>query len=116
MGTAPSSPSASATSSRTRGRSDSTSTRAKGDLMSPRIASMGLRRLSHAQQDGRRPQLDGQDAGGLGLTDDVWNGTQEHGAPVLDEHLEDAEAIDEGFAARECIQPDDSELERQLTF
>ncbi|GAA5846091.1 hypothetical protein JCM9279_004783 [Rhodotorula babjevae] len=103
LGTAPSSPSASATSSRARGRSDSVSSRAKGDLTSPRIASLGLRRLSLAQQDAVRPmaQLDGEeDADGLGLADEVWNGKQEHGPPVLDEHVEDAEAIDEGFAAQ----------------
>lgn len=103
LGTAPASPSTSATSSRARGRSDSVSSRAKGDLTSPRIASLGLRRLSLAQQDAVRPmaQLDGdEDVDGSGLADEVWNGKQEHGPPVLDEHVEDAEAIDEGFAAR----------------
>ncbi|GAA6048249.1 hypothetical protein JCM3770_006503 [Rhodotorula araucariae] len=99
---APASPTTSVTSSRTRGRSDSTSMRALGDFTSPRIASIGLRRMSQAQQDVQRVRadLDAQDVDGLGLADDIWNGKQDHGAPVLDQHIEDADAIDEGFSAQ----------------
>lgn len=57
------------------------------DLTSPRIASLGLGFASNTSPD-RAGGIDGQE--------------HPQGAPKLDETLEDAEEIDEGFTAREC--------------
>ncbi|GAA6060525.1 hypothetical protein JCM10212_005606 [Sporobolomyces blumeae] len=84
----PKSPDA-ATPTRNRTRSDSlTNSRAKGDLTSPRIASLGLSPDSNK----RRLRTDSKEANFAGYSD--------HGPPHLNAELEDAEEIDEGFTAQ----------------
>ncbi|GAA6002252.1 AMP deaminase [Rhodotorula paludigena] len=94
---APSSP---ADSSRGRSRSDSTSTRVKGDFTSPRIASLGLAPLSTT--DVHRAAISERQGGetGLGLSDELSkDGRKDHGPPHLNQHGENAEEIDEGYTA-----------------
>lgn len=89
--TTPSATDATSPSDRTRTRSESmTSSRAKGDLTSPRIANLGLSPDSNS----RRPRADSKD--NIGTT-----GYVDHGPPNLNPELEEAEEIDEGFTARE---------------
>jgi len=84
--TAPTSPEAPG---RTRTRSESLmSSRAKGDLTSPRIANLGLTPSPDAVKT-RRPSEESK-----------TNGFIDHGPPKLNPELEDAEEIDEGFTAR----------------
>ena len=79
---------------RTRTRSASqTSARAKGDLTSPRIANLGLTPTSPESKQ-RRPSDEGN------KQQSQPNGYADHGPPNLNQELEDAEEIDEGFTAR----------------
>ncbi|GAA5980734.1 hypothetical protein JCM5350_006368 [Sporobolomyces pararoseus] len=89
--TEPTSPEAS---NRTRTRSASqTSARAKGDLTSPRIANLGLTPTSPESKQ-RRPSDEGN------KQQSQPNGYVDHGPPNLNQDLEDAEEIDEGFTAQ----------------
>ncbi|GAA5855162.1 hypothetical protein JCM5353_005899 [Sporobolomyces roseus] len=75
-------------SSRNRTRSDSLASRAKGDLTSPRIASLGL----SPDQNQRKVHVQQKEIGGETYVD--------HGPPNLNPELEEAEDIDEGFVAQ----------------
>ncbi|GAA5869652.1 hypothetical protein JCM8547_005097 [Rhodosporidiobolus lusitaniae] len=105
------SPSDEGSSSHSRTRSESTSTsasRAVGDLTSPRIATLGLRTGAASGPASPRTRKSSQDMGakltfppmGLGLADSAWEGKEPHGPPKLNEELEDAEEIDEGFTGQ----------------
>ncbi|GAA5946034.1 hypothetical protein JCM10213_005459 [Rhodosporidiobolus nylandii] len=71
------------------------SSRARDDLTSPRIASLGLGAAPSSPRAAGKREL--QDEEATGLTDAVWNGKGPHGPPNLNPELENAEDIDEGF-------------------
>ncbi|GAA5899405.1 hypothetical protein JCM6882_009109 [Rhodosporidiobolus microsporus] len=83
-------------SSHSRHRSESTSSRPRGDLTSPRIANLGLQPIpgSSSQRETAPAST------GLGLADTVWAGKEAHGPPKLNPELQDAEDIDEGFTGQ----------------